>query len=216
MAGERYRAPKLARGLSTPIGLILAVLVLLWAIEAADSALLGERLQAHGIGPRRIDGLEGIVLAPLLHGGFGHLLSNSVPFVALGWLVALRGIRYWLWVTVIAVVLGGGLTWLLAGGTNHIGASGVVFAYLGALLGGAFYDRRAQVLAPALIAVLLYGGLLAGAVPQADVSWEGHLYGLVAGVLVARQLAEPPAEADPEADGPQYPWEADEPWLDDE
>lgn len=216
MADQRNRGTLLARGLATPLGLILALVALAWVIEVADSALLGDRLQTHGIGPRRIDGLDGIALAPLLHGDFGHLLSNSVPFVALGWLVALRGFRYWLWVTVMGMAIGGGLTWLLASGTNHIGASGVVFAYFGALLGGAYYDRRPAVLAPALIAITFYSGLLAGVVPQADISWEGHLFGLVAGILVARQLAEPPPPAEPEVDGPLYPWEADEPWLDED
>lgn len=215
MAGTPAQAPVPARIVSSPLGLIVVGLVLMWAVELVDSLLLGDRLQGYGIGPRRIEGLAGILWAPWLHSGFGHLASNSVPFVALGWLVALRGLRYWLWVTAAAALGGGALTWLLAGGVNHIGASGVVFGYFGALLGAAYYDRRPAVLAPALVALLLYSGLLTGIVPQAAISWEGHLFGLVVGVLVARRLADPPPPRE-ETDDPLYPWEADEPWLDPE
>ncbi len=207
-------APLPARVLSTPIGVLLALAAAAWGVELLDGSLLGDRLQRHGIHPRQIDGLTGVVWAPWLHAGFGHLASNTVPFLALGWLVSLRGLRYWAIVTIAAVLAGGGLTWLFAGGTNHIGASGVVFGYLGALLGGAIYDRRPAVLAPALVALMLYSGMLAGLVPQRDISWEGHLFGALVGFLVARWLAEPqPAPADDDPDTP-YPWEADEPWLD--
>lgn len=214
MTDSDTRAPLPARVLSTTIGLLIAVVVVAWSVEIVDSTVLDDRLQRNGIHPREIGGLPGIIWTPWLHAGFGHLASNTVPFLALGWLVALRGLRYWAIVTVLAVVIGGGLTWLFAGGNNHIGASGVVFAYFGALLGGAIYDRRPALLAPALVALLMYSGMIAGLVPQRDISWEGHLFGLLAGFLAARQLADPPpARADEDDDVP-YPWEAGEPWLD--
>lgn len=196
-----------------PLVAMAVTLVAMWVVELVDAIVLGDRLQRLGIGPRTIEGLIGIPLAPLLHADWGHLVSNSVPFVALGWLVGLRGLPHWLAVTAAGVAVGGGLTWLLAGGTNHIGASGVVFAYFGALLGGAYYDRRPALLAPALVALFLYGGMLAGIVPQDAISWEGHLFGMVAGVGVARLRADPPPPR-PVDDGPRYPWELDEPWLD--
>lgn len=205
----------MGRVASTGLGLLAVALVMMWAIELVDTIVLDDRLQGNGIQPRQIDGLDGVLWAPFLHSNFGHLISNSVPFLALGFLVALRGMRYWLTVTLWVLVVGGGLTWLLAGGGNHIGASGVVFGYFGALMGAAFYDRRPRVLAPALVAVLLYSGLVAGVVPQEGISWEGHLFGLVSGALAARTLASgrraPKQQLE---DGPTYPWELDEPWLD--
>jgi membrane associated rhomboid family serine protease len=198
--------------LRLPIGAttILGLLVLMWSIELVDTTLLDNDLQANGIHPRRIDGLIGVIWAPLLHSTFGHLASNTIPFAVLGGLVAVRGFQRWLAVTLVAVVVGGGLTWLLAGGSNHIGASGVVFAYFGALVSAAVVERRPASIAPALVALLLYGGLIVGLVPQTRVSWEGHLFGLVAGMLAARSLAHRP---EPKPDVAQ-PWEADQPWLD--
>jgi membrane associated rhomboid family serine protease len=133
--------------------------------------------------------------------------------LALGGLVAIRGMRYWARITVVVIVVGGGLTWALAGDGNHIGASGVVFGYLGAILGAAVFERRPKALAPALLAIGFYSGMLAGLVPQEFISWEGHLFGLLAGVVAARWLAEPPQ---PRVDRPEdvQPWEIDEPWLD--
>lgn len=207
-----------ARVLSTRFGIIVSAVALMWTIEIVDTVALGDRLQRNGIHPREISGLDGIAWAPWLHSDFGHLVSNSVPFIVMGWLVALRGFRHWTAVTIAVVIGGGGLTWLLAGGSNHIGASGVVFGYFGALMGAALRDRRPIVLAPALVAIFLYGTILAGVVPQVGISWEGHLFGLIVGFLVARALipkAPSKAELDAEAEKPMYPWELDEPWLND-
>lgn len=211
--GTEERAPLIARMLSTGLGALAVWLAAMWAIEIVDSALLGSDLQGNGIHPRELGGLDGIIWAPFLHSTFGHLISNSIPFVALGFLVAIRGLRYWLLVTLAVMVGGGALTWLLAGGGNHIGASGVVFGYFGALMGAAFYDRRPRALAPALVALLLYSGIVVGVVPREGISWEGHLFGLVTGVLAARALTRP-RPAPVADDTPAYPWEADEPWLD--
>ncbi|MEM8922145.1 MAG: rhomboid family intramembrane serine protease [Actinomycetota bacterium] len=212
--GSSGRSSLLGRIASTGFGMLLLWLASMWAVEITDTFVLGDDLQRNGIHPRRIDGLDGILWAPFLHSTFGHLVSNSVPLLALGFLVAIRGLRHWLTATVMILVIGGGLTWLLAGGGNHIGASGIVFGYFGALMGAAFYERRPRVLAPALVALLLYSGIIVGLVPQDGISWEGHLFGLIGGVLAARTLAKgrraPKRELN---DGPEYPWELDEPWL---
>jgi membrane associated rhomboid family serine protease len=187
----------------------------MWLVEALDGLALGDRLQAHGIGPRRIDGLEGVLLAPLLHSTWGHLASNTVSLAVLGWLAGLRGRRFWVAVTAWVWLAGGGLVWLLAGGSNHIGASGLVFGYFGALMGAAVRSRRPASLAPALVAIFLYGTMLVGLVPQDDLSWEGHLAGLAVGFVVARRLTDPPPPPPPD-DEIEYPWEIDEPWRIDE
>ncbi len=193
--------------------MLVLALVIIWAIEIIDTTAADERLQSHGIRPRELGGLDGVLWAPFLHSDFGHVASNSVPLLALGGLVAARGMRYWGRVTLVALFVGGGLTWAIAGTGNHIGASGVVFGYLGALLGAAVFERRPRSLAPALLVLGFYSSLLAGLVPQDAISWEGHLFGMLSGVAVSRWLAEPPA---PRVERPEdvQPWELDEPWLD--
>ncbi len=172
--------------------LIAVYIVAIWAIEIVDTFLLGSNLQRGGIRPRETEGLDGVLWAPFLHSDWGHVLSNTAPIAILGGLVAIRGRARWVTVTVAGALIGGGLTWLLGGTGNHIGASGVVFAYFGALLGAAFFERKPAALAPALVAIMLYYGLIVGLVPQEGISWEGHLFGVIAGLLVARVVAEIP------------------------
>lgn len=215
MPGTPSRIVSLATTAAAPL---VGLVVVMWLAELVDAAL-GGALTAHGIGPRRIDGLEGVLVAPLLHSGFGHLLSNTVPLLALGLLVAIRGRAWWLTVTAAVWLGGGALVWLLGGGVNHVGASGLVFGYFGALLGAAVRTRRPASLAPALVAIFLYGSLLVGLVPQAGLSWESHLFGLIVGAVVAHRLAEQPPprrDEDRDEDDILYPWELDEPWRVDE
>lgn len=185
----------------------------MWVVEVVDTVVLDDRLQGGGIHPRRADGLDGILWAPFLHVDFGHLVSNSVPLVVMGGLVSARGFRYWSRVTLAIVLVGGLATWLLAGSGNHLGASGVVFGYFGALLGAAWFERRPAALGGALLAIFLYSGIVAGLVPQPQLSWEGHLFGFLAGVAASRWLAEPREHRDPDDPGDVQPWEVDEPWL---
>jgi membrane associated rhomboid family serine protease len=188
---------------------LVGFLLLLWVVEILDTVLLGSRLQRNGIGPRDFGDLDGVLWAPFLHSNFGHIASNTVPLAVLGGLVGIRGRSYWYGVTISTAVLGGSLVWLLAGDGNHIGASGVAFGYLGALLGAAAKSRRPASLAPAGIAVFLYGSMLAGIVPTDSISWEGHLFGLLVGLLVGYRFTSRPA---PPVDEPMYDWELDEPW----
>ncbi len=197
----------------TPVGLLVIAVVAIWIIEIVDSVALGERLQRNGIQPRRFEGLDGILWQPFLHSDFGHVASNSVPLLALGGLVAVKGMRYWSRVTLVTIVVGGSLTWALAGDGNHIGASGVVFGYLGAILGAAVFERRPRALAPALLVLGFYSSMLAGLVPQDSISWESHLFGLIAGIGASRWLAGPRQAHSDRPDNIQ-PWEVDEPWLD--
>ena len=195
-------------------GLIIMAVAAMWVIEAVDTVLLDDWLQSGGIHPRKADGLDGIVWAPMLHSDFGHVFSNSVPLLVMGGVVSVRGLRYWAAITGTAVLAGGFFTWLLAGGTNHVGASGVVFGYFGALLSAAWYERKPAALGGALLAIFLYSGLVVGFVPQPGLSWEGHLFGFLAGALAAKVLAEPREYRDPDDPGDIQPWEIDEPWLD--
>jgi membrane associated rhomboid family serine protease len=171
-----------------PFGPPLLLLAVMWALELLDVALRGW-LDSHGIEPRDADGLLGVLLAPVLHAGFSHLLANTVPLLVLGTLVATAGRGTFWRVTGTVVVLGGLGTWLIApAGTITIGASGLVFGYLGYLLVAGLRTRHWIDLLVGALVLLLYGGLLLGALPWAvdgTISWQAHLTGAIAGGLAA-------------------------------
>ena len=174
--------------------LLLAVpLSLMWCIEAFN-ALIGHALDAWGIVPRTETGLIGIVCAPFLHGSIAHLASNSLPFLILGWFVMLWRVSDFVWVSVIAALAAGLGTWLIApAGTVHVGASGVIFGYLGFLLSRGYFERSLFSILLSLVIGALYGGLLFGVLPgQVGISWQGHLFGFIGGVAAARLLARRP------------------------
>lgn len=167
------------------------LLAVMWAVQLADAILPGTFT---GLGVRSWSpaGLGGIILGPLLHANWAHLVANSVPFLVLGCLVAVEGARRFWAVTVFAAVIGGLGTWLVnAPGTVTVGASGLVFGYFGYTV--------ARVLAPgrvahrvlyaviALIVIGLYGGsMLAGVFGAGEgISWQAHLFGAIGGALAA-------------------------------
>lgn len=176
--------------------LVIIVVVMMWLVEVIDGLVLDNRLDAQGIVPRTLSGLDGILWAPLLHGGFGHLIANTVPFFILGAFVALQGPRRWLAVTAFVVVVGGLATWLAARSAVHIGASGLIFGYAGFLLVAGFVEKSIKGIAVSIIVGVLFGGMvLRGITPVSTyVSWESHLFGLVAGVLAAFVMATPESE----------------------
>jgi membrane associated rhomboid family serine protease len=166
-----------------------AALALMWAVFLA-TALSGGALLSLGVIPRTTIGLRGIIFAPFLHGSLGHIIANSIPFLLLGWLVMLRDARHFLPVTVAAMV-GSGLTaWLLgAPGSVHIGASGVIFGYLGFLILSGWFARSLASILLSLLVIALWGGMVIGVVPgQAGISWQAHLGGFLGGVLAARHF----------------------------
>ena len=175
---------------------IVGLLFVMWAVEILDSFIFSDWFQTNGIRPRRLRGIVGILFHPFLHADFGHIASNTVPFAVLGGFVALRGTETWLAVTLTATILGGSLTWLFAGGNNHIGASGIVFAYLGAILGAAMFERKPAAMAIAMVTILFYATMLIGLLPQPRISWEGHLFGFVSGIAVAWVMKKPPEPRD--------------------
>lgn len=162
----------------------------LWLSEIIDT-VLNNRLDREGIRPGSTDGLSGILFAPLLHGGFGHLIANTVPLLVLGFLVLLSGLRQWVAVTAAVWLIGGIGTWLFGGaGTVHIGASGLVFGWLAYLIVRGFFNRQPAQILVGVAVFLVYGGALWGVLPgQPGISWQGHLFGAVGGVVVAWMLA---------------------------
>jgi membrane associated rhomboid family serine protease len=169
---------------------VVAVMVaIMWAVEIVDS-LDSHRLDAWGIQPHHADRLIGIVTAPFLHVSFGHLISNTVPFLVLGFAIALNGAARVLAVTGIVMFVGGLGTWIIAPSNSiHIGASGVVFGYATYLLSRGLFNRSALELAMGAVVGAIWGSaLLSGLLPHDGISWQGHLCGGIGGVLAAAAL----------------------------
>jgi membrane associated rhomboid family serine protease len=151
-----------------------------------NNLILDGRLNAHGILPRHLNSLAGILWAPFLHGSFRHLAANTVPLLILGGIICARGRSQFVLVTFAGIILGGGLTWLFARTAYHVGASGLIFSYFGYLASLAYFRRNIGTFLLSLACIVGYGGMLKGMVPtSAPISWEGHVAGLVAGIAVA-------------------------------
>jgi membrane associated rhomboid family serine protease len=172
------------------IATMVAFTALLWVIEFYDQAT-GAGLDDDGIVPRTESGLEGILWAPLLHGGFAHLIANTLPFLIFGFLVLANGFGRFVLVTALIWAISGLGVWLVApAGTVTIGMSGVIFGWLTYLLVRGFFARSGTQILLAVVLFLFWGGILLGVLPgQPQVSWQGHLFGALAGVFAASLVA---------------------------
>lgn len=172
-------------------GVSIGFVALLWAVEILDRTT-PLSLERYGIRPRTDEGLGGIVAAPLLHAGWNHLEANSGPLLVLGFLVAavstarFVGVLAWSW-----LVSGLGV-WLVGDGNSvTVGASGLVFGLVTYLLVVGFLERRPVGILVAVAVFIVYGSVLLGVLPgRAGVSWQGHLFGAVGGVVAAYTLAQ--------------------------
>jgi membrane associated rhomboid family serine protease len=170
--------------------LLIGMVAVMWILEIVNT-LDSNGLDTDGIWARNVGRLWGIFTAPFLHASFAHLIGNTIPFVFMGAIVALRGAARLAWVTLTVIVLGGLGTWLIApAGAPTIGASGVVFGYATYLLARGFFNRSALELMTGLIVGAVWGAaLLSSLAPHPGVSWQGHLCGAVAGVIAAYALS---------------------------
>ena len=180
----------LARELKTQGTILGGFVATIWVLEVVD-IFLGGALNRYGILPRNLIGLRGILFAPFLHGNFAHLIANTIPFLTLGWFVMLRETSDFFVVTGITMLVSGLGVWLFGSAGLHIGASGVVFGYLGFLLARGYFERNIPSILLSVIVGFLYGGAIWGVLPtQPGVSWEGHLFGFVGGVIAASFLSQ--------------------------
>lgn len=162
----------------------------LYVVEAVDIVSGGALDQEYGIQPLDVDGLDGVLFAPLLHGNWAHLMANTVPFLVLGFLAMAGGIRQFIVVTATIWILGGIGVWLTGGTGTHIGASGVIFGWLVFLLTRGFFARSGLQILMAVGLFFVWGGILFGVLPgQPGISWQAHLFGALAGLLAARLVA---------------------------
>ena len=169
--------------------LLFLPLAVMWVLQLVNSVAF-HVLVRFGIRPRETGGLLGILFAPFLHGGFAHLMANTIPFLVLGWLILLHSVRDFVAVSLLAMLVGGFGTWLTGSpGSVHVGASGVVFGYFGFLLLRGWFRRSVWSILLSLLIGVAYGGLLFGVLPgQAGISWQGHLFGFLGGGLSAYLL----------------------------
>ena len=187
----RSRSDDRVRGFAF-VGAMVAVM---WVVEVLDVA--GLNLDSNGIHPRDPDTLPDIAFAPFLHAGWGHLAGNTVPFLILGAAIALSGLARTAAVTGIVALVGGLGTWLIGpSNTNHIGASGLVFGFASYLIARGVFSRNPIHLVAGVAVIAVYGATLAfSLVPHPGISWQGHLFGAIGGVVAARVLDRRPAAA---------------------
>jgi len=159
----------------------------MWLVFALDY-LFGLKLYEYGLRPQEWSGLWGILTSPFLHStrDFGHILNNSIPAFLLTWLLFYHyrkiATKSFLWI----LLLTGLGTWIIGKPSYHIGMSGVIYGLTGFLVFSGFFRKTMRVAAISLFVVFIYGSLIWGVFPvQVGVSWEGHLSGLIAGILVA-------------------------------
>ncbi len=172
--------------------IILATFVaIFWLLEILDQFVFRGSLDIFGIIPHQVIGLRGILFAPFLHGDFPHLIANTVPFLILGWLVMLQETSDFFIVTGLTMLVGGLGVWLFASpGSIHIGASILIFGYLGFLLLRGYFQRNIPSILLSILVFLLYGGTIWGVLPsRPGISWQGHLFGFLGGVLAAKLIA---------------------------
>jgi membrane associated rhomboid family serine protease len=172
--------------------IILATFVaIFWLLEILDQFVFRGSLDYFGIIPHQVIGLRGILFAPFLHGDFPHLIANTVPFLILGWLVMLQETSDFFIVTGLTMLVGGLVVWLFASpGSIHIGASILIFGYLGFLLLRGYFQRNIPSILLSILVFLLYGGTIWGVLPsRPGISWQGHLFGFLGGVLAAKLIA---------------------------
>ncbi|HVT43312.1 MAG TPA: rhomboid family intramembrane serine protease [Thermoanaerobaculia bacterium] len=183
-------APEHDRSIAWRAGALTILIGLMWLTAAVQSLLPAARFSMHGIIPRSSSGITGILVAPFIHADFQHLVSNTIPFAILGALILLRGLNELAIVFQIGILVAGGGTWLFgAPRSHHIGASGLVFAFTGFLLFRSVFDRRISSAVITLGVLVAYGGAIGLSIlPEEGISWSGHAFGFIGGVLAARFL----------------------------
>ncbi len=167
------------------------IMLILWGVFIANK-LVGNRLVFLGIIPRHILGVPGILFAPFLHANFNHLFFNSIPLIVLSNFILVHGLYYFLEVTLVITLLSGFLIWCFAKPGIHIGASALVTGYWGLLVSGIYQEGSLTAIILGIISLYYFAGIFLGIFPgKKGVSWEGHLFGLLAGIAVSFMFYNP-------------------------
>lgn len=162
---------------------ICLLMIVLYGVLLVD-VLIPFRVNSFGIIPRTQIGLIGIFTSPFLHNGLQHLISNSIPLVVMLLVLSVFYEKKWMPVVAFIVLIGGGLTWLFGAHGNHIGASGLIYGLAGFLIANGIVEKNMKSLTITIVIGVLYGGLIFGVLPTNRlISWEGHLFGAIGGVI---------------------------------
>ena len=181
---------------------------LLWVVVAVDAGL-DHRLLRFGIKPRQLDGLPGVLVAPLLHADAGQLAANAIPLLIFGWIMLISGLRYLALVTAVCWLVSGMVAWLAApSGSVIVGASGVIFGWLGYVLARAWFGRRLIWIGIGIAVLCVFSGMLAGLLPHSSNHsfWASQLAGFATGILLGWLLhGRRPATGRPATGRPRDP-----------
>ncbi|MGV2828409.1 rhomboid family intramembrane serine protease [Myxosarcina sp. GI1(2024)] len=186
---QQKSAPK--KSIVRELTILTISIAIFWVLEILDFFVFRGSLDRYGIQPQEFIGLRGIIFAPFLHGGFGHLIANTIPFLVLGWLTMIQETSDFIIVSLISAVVGGLGVWLFAPANSiHIGASILIYGYLGFLLFRGYFQKNIPSVILSIIVFFVYGGYVWGVLPsQMGISWQGHLFGFIGGVIAARAIA---------------------------
>ncbi len=165
------------------IKITVTFLVVMWG---AYFCSLFIPIQQFGLIPRTTVGLFGIITAPFLHGSLPHIIGNSISFITFAVALALLEGDKMFEKVMLMVIISGGLTWLFGRTANHIGASILIFSFWGYLLLSGWFSRKIKYIIASMILIFFYGGMIFGVLPgKIGVSWDGHLFGFIAGIIVS-------------------------------
>lgn len=185
-----YRKPLKQKTVLKEFKILLIAITIFWAVEIVDLLVFNGGLDQYGIQPYSIIGLRGIVFAPFLHGGFPHLMANTIPFLTLGWLTMIQATKDFFVASIMSALIGGAGVWLFGSPQSvHIGASILIYGYLGFLLLRGYFQKNFPSIALSIFVAIAYGGFIWGVFPsQMGVSWQGHLFGFIGGAIAAKMV----------------------------
>jgi membrane associated rhomboid family serine protease len=173
--------PKLLRALMVP----LVFVIIIWIIKVTEEILILDFYKL-GIYPLTLSGLKGVIFSPLLHGSFRHLISNTVPLLVLGWALFFFYRELGIRITLLSWVMSGLWVWVFARESYHIGASSIIYSWAAFLFVSGVIRKHPRLMALSLLVTFLYGSMIWGIFPLKErISWEGHLMGMLAGIILA-------------------------------
>lgn len=187
-----YRKPVKQQTVLKEFKILIVSIVIFWVVEVLDIFVFQGSLDRYGIQPHSVVGLRGIVFAPFLHGGLGHLMANTIPFITLGWLTMIQETSDFYVVSIMSALVGGIGVWVFGSPDSvHIGASILIYGYLGFLLLRGYFQKNFPSITLSIFVAIAYGSFIWGVFPsKIGVSWQGHLFGFIGGAIAAKMVAQ--------------------------
>ena len=186
-----YRKPSKRNTVLKEFKVLIVAIAIFWVVEIADLLVFNGGLDRYGIQPHSLIGLRGIIFAPFLHGGTAHLIANTIPFLTLGWLTMIQETSDFYIASIMSALVGGLGVWAFGSPNSvHIGASILIYGYLGFLLLRGYFQKNFPSIALSIFVAIAYGSFIWGVFPsEIGVSWQGHLFGFVGGAMAAKLVA---------------------------